>query len=174
MDAAQAAFNLNAILCNCGFFVVFNPIFTTIPASDWRRIDTDGDGLDRYDRNGDGDYDDPGDNNDLFNAMNLGYYDIGADTENIYYVPGIRGGALGTTYWPNSQVAIVNSKDNDDLTLFHEKVHEMDLRKDGDFDVKDSPHDPTNAQGARDPGNAMNYDDTGPNLTKTQCDELDP
>jgi len=174
VDAAEAAFNANALSCNCGFFVDFVPTFTTIPAKDWKKIDTDGDGWDRYDRNGDGDYDDPGDNNDAFEAMNLGYFDSSANTENIYYVPKIRGGALGVTYWPNQQVAVDNSQDNDNLTLFHEKVHELDLRKDGDFDVNDSPHDPNNAQGARDPGNAMNYDNTGPNLTRTQCSELDP
>jgi hypothetical protein len=36
---------------------------------------------------------------------------------------------LGTTYAPNGQVAVDNGEDGDDLTLYHEKVHEMDLRR---------------------------------------------
>lgn len=171
---AEDSFAKNARACTCDFYVDFVPTFTTISAADWNKIDPDGDGLDRFDRNGDGDYSDAGDNNDLFNAMNLGYFDNGAATENIYYVPKIRGGLLGVTHAPNGQVAVDNSKDHDNLTLFHEKVHEMDLRKDGDFDVEDSPHDHGNAQGARNPGNGMNYDDTGRDLTRTQCEELDP
>ncbi len=185
VQAAEDAFNLNALLCTLGYYVDFNVTITTIPLADWNKIDEDGDGLDRYDANGDGDYADDGDNNDLFNAMNEGYFDVNADTENIYYVPGIRGGAIGTTYWPNSQVAVDNSADPDDLTLAHEKVHEMDLRKDGDFDVLDGAdmndtedgvqHDATaEGQGAYGPGNIMNYGDTGPLLTNEQGENLDP
>lgn len=185
VQAAEEAFNLNALLCSLGYFVDFVVTITTIPAADWNEIDEDGDGLDRYDRNGDGDYADPGDNNDLFNAMNKGYYDVSPATENIYYVPDIRGGAMGTTYWPNSQVAINNSTDSDNLTLAHEKVHEMDLRKDGDFDVKDGAdmnatrdgvqRDTTaDGQGAYSPGNLMNYGDTGPLLSGEQGSQLDP
>ena len=103
---AENIFNLNAFLCTLPFFVDFTFEITNIPLRDWRRIDEDNDGLDRFDSNGDGDYDDPGDNNDLFNAMLLNYFDIGVNTENIYYVPSIRGGAMGVTYWPNQQVAI--------------------------------------------------------------------
>ncbi|MEW5870711.1 MAG: hypothetical protein AB1894_15670 [Chloroflexota bacterium] len=171
---AQENFDKNAESCSLPFYVHFIVIITWIPAADWGKIDTDHDGLDRYDRNKDGDYNDKGDNDDLNEAKKLGYYDSGAATENVYYVPSIRGGALGTTYAPNGQVAVDNSKDHDNQTLFHEKVHEMDLRKDGDFDVKDSPADPTNAQGARNPGNAMNYNNMGGDLTPTQGAELDP
>ncbi|MCD6283397.1 PKD domain-containing protein [bacterium] len=185
VQAAEDMFNLNALMCTLGFYVDFNLTITTIPTADWNQIDEDGDGLDRYDANGDGDYADDGDNNDLFNAMLHDYYDVSPNTENVYYVPGIRGGALGTTYWPNSQVAVDNSADPDNLTLAHEKVHEMDLRKDGDFDVKDGAdmngtkdgiqRDATaEGQGAYEPGNIMNYDDTGPLLSGTQAAELDP
>jgi hypothetical protein len=65
---AQDTFNMNALLCEMEFFIEFTPTITTIPLADWRKIDTDNDGLDRYDRNGDGDYTDAGDNNDLANA----------------------------------------------------------------------------------------------------------
>jgi len=185
VQAAEDSFNLNALLCTLGFYVDFTYEITTISTDAWGRIDEDGDGLDRYDANGDGDYADPGDNNDLFNAMNEGFYDVGANTENIYYVPGIRGGAMGTTYWPNQQVAIDNSTDSDNLTLAHEKVHEMDLRKDGDFDVLDGAdmndeedgiqRDPAaEGQGAYGSGNLLNYSDTGPLLSGTQAGELDP
>jgi len=185
VQTAEDAFNLNALLCTLGYYVDFNVTITTIPTADWNEIDEDGDGLDRYDANGDGDYADEGDNNDLFNAMVKDYYDVSANTENIYYVPSIRGGALGTTYWPNSQVAVDNSADPDNLTLAHEKVHEMDLRKDGDFDVRDGAdmndtedgvqRDATaDGQGAYGPSNIMNYDDTGPLLTEEQGQHLDP
>ena len=174
VDVAENSMNQNAWTCSLGFFVDFVPIITWIPAGDWKKIDQDSDGLDRYDRNGDGDYADRGENDDLKNAKDLGYFDNNSGTENVYYVPGIRGGALGTTYAPNGQVAVNNAADYDNQTLFHEKVHEMDLRKDGDFDVKDSPNDPANAQGARNPGNAMNYDNMGPALTPAQGGELDP
>jgi len=185
VQAAEDMFNLNALMCTLGFYVDFNLTITTIPTADWNEIDEDGDGLDRYDANGDGDYADPGDNNDLFNAMLHDYYDVSPNTENVYYVPGIRGGAMGTTYWPNSQVAVDNSTDTDNLTLAHEKVHEMDLRNDGDFDVDDGAdmndtedgiqRDPTaEGQGAYEPGNIMNYGDTGLLLSDTQAAELDP
>ncbi len=185
IQAAEDMFNANAASCTLGFYVDFVPTFTTIPQSDWDNIDEDGDGLDRYDANGDGDYADPGDNNDLFNAMNAGYYDVSANTENIYYVPGIRGGAVGSTYWPNQQVAVDNGADPDNLTLAHEKVHEMDLRGDGDFDVLDGADmddatpgvqaDPdARTQGAYQPGNIMNYGDTGTSLTGDQAQHLDP
>ncbi len=185
IQAAEDMFNVNAASCTLGFYVDFVPTFTTIPADDWNNIDEDGDGLDRYDANGDGDYDDPLDNNDLFNAMNAGYYDFSANTENIYYVPGIRGGYLGSTYWPNQQVAVDNGADPDNLTLAHEKVHEMDLRGDGDFDVHDGAdmddanpgvqRDPNaEAQGAYGPGNIMNYADTGRILSAGQAQHLDP
>lgn len=107
-----------------------------------------------------------------FNLNDEGYFDDGADTENVCYVPGIRGGALGTTYSPDGQIAVDNGSDHDNFTLFHEKIHELDLRHDGDFDVNDSPDDPDNDQGARDPHNGMNYDDMGPFLTPQQCEEL--
>jgi len=185
IQEAEDAFNGNAANCTVGFFVDFVPTFTEIPASDWNRIDGDGDGLDRYDANRDGDYDDPGDNNDLFNAMILGYYDSAPGTENIYYVPYIRGGVMGTTYWPNKQVAVDNVRDTDNLTLAHEKVHELDLRSDGDFDVLDGADmnptargiqmDPNaQAQGAYQPGNIMNYASTGRSLTANQAQHLDP
>jgi len=185
VQAAEDMFNLNALMCTLGFYVDFNLTITTIPTADWNEIDEDGDGLDRYDANGDNDYDDDGDNNDLFNAMLHGFYDVNPNTENVYYVPGIRGGALGTTYWPNSQVAVDNGADPDNLTLAHEKVHEMDLRNDGDFDVLDGAdmndtrdgiqRDPTaEAQGAYGPGNIMNYGDTGLLLSDEQAAELDP
>ena len=185
VQAAEDMFNLNALLCTLGFYVDFNLTITTIPTDDWNEIDEDGDGLDRYDANGDGDYGDEGDNNDLFNAMLHDYYDVSPNTENVYYVPGIRGGALGTTYWPNSQVAVDNGADPDNLTLAHEKVHEMDLRNDGDFDVLDGAdmndtqtgiqRDPTaEGQGAYEPGNIMNYGDTGSLLSSDQAAELDP
>ncbi len=185
VNEAQNMFNLNAFLCSLPFYVQFNLKITTIPKRDWNKIDEDGDGLDRYDSNGDGDYADPGDNNDLLNAMLEDYYDVGPNTENVYYVPSIRGGAMGTTYWPNGQVAIDNSSDSDNLTLAHEKVHEMDMRKDGDFDVEDGAdtdpsrpgvqRDPTaNAQGAYGPGNIMNYGNTGRLLTRQQGQHLDP
>ncbi|MBN1666843.1 MAG: hypothetical protein JW862_07130 [Anaerolineales bacterium] len=173
-QTAENGFNLNALTCACPFFIDFNVVVTFIPAADWEDIDEDGDGLDRWDWNGDGDYDDLFENDDLQNAKDGGYFDSNAKTENVYYVPSIRGGAMGTTYAPNGQVAVDNGEDSDGLTLFHEKVHELDLRDDGDFDVNDSPDDNGNAQGARNPGNIMNYDNTGPWLTPTQCGHLDP
>ena len=174
VKAAEDGFNLNARNCTCGFFVKFNVTITDIPADSWRDIDKDGDGLDRHDANGDGDYGDPHDHNELLNLMNLNFFDVGANTENIYYVPGIKGGWLGMTYKPNMQIAIDNSKDGDNLTLMHEKVHELDLRKDGKFDINDSPKDVGNAQGARDRDNIMNYDNTGTSLTRKQCEFLNP
>lgn len=171
---AENSFNLNALLCTLDFYISFNVEITTIPAANWSSIDEDNDGLDRWDSNGDGDYDDANENDDLQNAKDEGFYDNDPNTENIYYVPSIRGGAIGTTYAPDRQVAIDNGADPDDFTLFHEKVHELDLRKDGDFDVKDSPDDAGNAQGARNPGNVMNYDDMGPALTRPQASQLDP
>jgi len=188
VQKTQDLFDKAAMNCSLEFFIVFNLQITTISTSDWNDdIDTDGDGLDRYDRNGDGDYADDGDNNDLFNAMitDPPYYDSDPNTENIYYVPSIRGGALGTTYWPNGQVAIDNGLDSDNLTLAHEKVHELDLRKDGDFDVLDGAdmddsragiqEDPTaRAQGAYRAGNIMNYNSTGDGLTADQGQHLDP
>ena len=182
---AQDTFNLNALLCTMEFFVEFTPAITTIPLADWGKIDVDNDGLDRYDSNGDGDYTDAGDNNDLANAMGLDYYDVSAATENIYYVPDIRGGAMGTTYWPNGQVAVKDSVAGDGLTLAHEKVHEMDWRKDGDFDVKDGAdmdaskggiqRDLTaESQGAYNEGNLMNYAKTGQIIGHEQGRELDP
>jgi hypothetical protein len=181
-DAQQAenGFNLNALFCICPFFIDFNVTVETIPKSDWEKIDEDGDGLDRYDKNGDGDYDDKGENDDLQNAKDKGYYDSKAKTENVYYVPKIRntsggsGTVMGMCFGPGGQVAVNNSVDSDGLTLMHEKVHELDNRKDGDFDVKDSPDDPKNKQGAKNPGNIMNYDKTGPWLTPIQCGFLDP
>jgi PKD repeat protein len=169
---AQNAFNLNGLICTCPFFIKFDVISTTITITDWQKIDTDNDGLDRFDANGDGDFTDPGENDDLQSAKDLGYFDNGATTANIYYVPGIRGGALGTTYPPGGQAAVHNHADHDGWTLFHELVHVLDLMKDGDFDVLDSPDDPTNSQGAQDPLNAMNYDKMGPFLTAKQCNEL--
>ena len=182
---AEDMFNLNAAHCTFGFYVDFVPTFTEIPVSDWLVIDEDDDGLDRFDANGDGDYADPGDNNDLFNAMSLGYYDSTPSTENIYYVPYMRGLLSGATYWPNRQIAIDNFRDLDNLTLAHEKVHEMDLRKDGDFDVLDGADmnhiapgiqmDPdAEAQGAYQAGNIMNYASTGRSLTEDQAKHLDP
>jgi len=55
VQAAEDAFNLNALLCTLGYYVDFNVTITTIPLADWNDIDEDGDGLDRYDANGDGD-----------------------------------------------------------------------------------------------------------------------
>jgi hypothetical protein len=182
VDTFENGFNSNAFSCSCGFFIDVHVTFHTITKSDWKKIDQDNDGLDRYDRNKDGDYADDGDNNDLFNAMNLDYYepDMDGKTENVYYVPSIRntsssgGTVIGMTFSPNGQVAVNNSADSDNLTLFHEKVHEMDYRDDGDFDVDDSPDDDKNAQGAQNPGNIMNYGNMGTNLTPTQCGFLDP
>jgi PKD repeat protein len=173
-DVAQAqnAFNLNGLICTCPFFIKFDVVSTTIPITDWLKIDTDKDGLDRFDANGDGDFTDAGENDDLQSAKDLGYFDNGAGTANIYYVPGIFGGALGTTYAPGGQAAVHNHADHDGWTLFHELVHVLDLMKDGDFDVLDSPQDPTNSQGARNPLNAMNYGKMGPFLTAKQCNEL--
>ncbi|MEM7127914.1 MAG: PKD domain-containing protein [Chloroflexota bacterium] len=169
---AEAAFNLNGLICTCPFFVKFGTKTTDIPPADWAKIDKDNDGLDRYDRNNDGDFEDEGDNDDPKVAKDLGYFDNGADTLNIYYVPKIRGNALGVTYAPDGQAAVNNNADHDNWTLFHELIHALDLAKDGDFDVDDSPDDDGNAQGSRNPLNGMNYRQMGPFLTATQCAEL--
>lgn len=170
-DVAQAqnAFNLNGLICTCPFFIKFDVVSTTIPITDWQKIDPHGDGLDRTDTNRDGDFDDPQDRNDPKGAQDLGYFDNEA---NIYYVPSIRDGALGMTYPPDGQAAVHNNADHDGWTLFHELVHVLDLKQDGDFDVLDSPDDPQNTQGASDPLNAMNYGNMGPFLTEKQCNEL--
>jgi PKD repeat protein len=173
-DVAQAqnAFNLNGLICTCPFFLQFDVASTTIPLTDWQQIDTDNDGLDRYDANGDGDYGDPGENDDLKNAKDLGYFDSGVNTANVYIVPGIYGGALGATYPPDGQAAVHSHADHNGWMLFHELVHLLDLMRDGDFDVLDSPDDPENGQGAKEPLNAMNHDNMGPFLSAKQCNEL--
>ncbi len=92
---------------------------------------------------------------------------------------------MGTCYPPNGQVAVKNSVDSDDLTLAHEKVHEMDWRKDSDFDVEDGADmdalktgiqkDPTaDSQGVYNDGNLMNYAKTGQIIGHEQGRELDP
>lgn len=173
-NLAELAFNLNALSCTLDFYVDIVVIITVIPKATWKTIDADGDGLDRVDNNGDGDYTDPGEHDEVQKLKDAGFFDSAPATENVYYVPNLEQGALGMTYAPNGQVAVNNSKDGDNLTFFHEKVHELDLRKDGDFDVNDSPDDPANAQGALNPGNAMNYDNMGTGLTPAQGQELDP
>ncbi|MFW6063869.1 MAG: hypothetical protein ACOC9V_06790 [Chloroflexota bacterium] len=172
VEQLEVGLNANAFLCHCDYYIDIDLVTTTIPITDWRKIDEQGNGLDRLDRDGDGEYDGKGEYNDLDNAKDEGYFDDGDDTENVYYVPGISSGALGVTYSPDGQIGVDNDADHDNLTLFHEKVHELDLRKDGDFDVHDSPDDPNNDQGARDPDNIMNYEDTGYGLTPEQCEEL--
>lgn len=154
---AQQAFNLNGLICACPFFIRFDVISTTIPITDWRQIEPTGDGLDR----------------DAINAAKAeGHFTGSGNTASIYYAPGIRGGALGMTYAPDGQAAVDNSRDHDGWTLFHELVHVLDLKKDGKFDVRDSPDDSNNEQGARNPLNAMNYANMGPFLTPQQCKEL--
>lgn len=159
VDAAEAGFNLNAALCICGFYIDFAVIITYIPRSDWDQIDPDGDGLD---------------DEEMAKAREMGYFDDSTNTENVYYFPGFSDGSLGATFPPDGQVVVDNGEDTDNLTLFHEKVHELDLRADGDFDVLDSPDDEGNNQGARNPGNIMNYDHTGVLMTPAQCQFLDP
>ncbi len=83
---------------------------------------------------------------------------------NAYYVPdNALGGALGL--WDRSENAIFidDNADFDNLTLPHELIHELSKSK-----VKDSPVDNAAAQGARTPGNIMNYDNTGENISENQ------
>jgi hypothetical protein len=78
----------------------------------------------------------------------LGYFDPVSDTITIYYVPGIGRGALGETYAPSGQAAVDNTRDYDGWTLFHELLRVLDRRKDGDFDLHNSPDVPNDVQSA--------------------------
>ena len=81
---------------------------------------------------------------------------------NIYYVPTctLPRGVLGQ--WVRGVgIFIDDGKDFDNLTLAHEVVHEL-----SGSGVKDN--EAGAAQGATRPGNIMNYDDTGDDLTPQQ------
>ncbi len=154
-DVAKAneIFTRNAANCHCDAFLSLVASIRSISADDWDDIDDDDDGL----------FDDD-------EADELPE-DASAVT-NVYYTPGFDGdvddgnteGIMGTTT-DNSGVAVNNASDPDNRTLAHELAHDLSNEQ-----VVDSPADDDNDQGARDPGNLMNYDDTGDDLTETQCD----
>ncbi len=150
---ANEIFTRNAANCHCDAFISLVASIRSISADDWDNIDDDDDGL----------FDD-GEADELPEDASA--------VSNVYYTPGFDGdvddgnteGIMGTTT-ENSGVAVNNASDPDNRTLAHELAHDLSNEQ-----VVDSPADDDNDQGARDPGNLMNYDDTGDDLTETQCD----
>ena len=104
--------------------------------------------------------------------------DDNASTINVYYVPRIdynyrdpktgrmiTVNALGVS-WEGDKpgIAIDNSLDFDNRTLAHELAHQLSNNR-----VVDQGKPNANVQGANTPGNLMNYDFTGDDLTRVQA-----
>ncbi|GEM_PF-6428208 len=156
VNEASNVFNGAAALSHCPFWLNWTINFHSISAADWTaKIDVG---------TGTPNLLDPAEETNLKNN-----FSGNAQCVQIWYVPDIapRGGKniLGLSYPNNGGLAINNRRDRDNLTLGHELAHQLSGNA-----VKDQPDDDGNAQGARDAGNIMNYDRTGRNMTKTQCE----
>lgn len=85
---------------------------------------------------------------------------------NIYYVPTCTLPRRAVGRWVRGVgIFVDDGKDFDDLTLAHEMTHEL-----SDSSVEDSPAREAQDQGGREPGNIMNYNDTGTDISSTQGD----
>lgn len=162
---AQRALTVNRGACLPAFDLQVE--VTEVPAAAWAALDADGDGFDRWDANGDGEFSGAADSDDLAAAAAAGYADAAPGTINVYYVPRVRGApALAAT---GDALALAGTQHDsaqyDGWALFHLLMHALDLRADSDRDLAHVP-------GA--PGNALNVDLPGPFLTPEQCAALNP
>ncbi len=154
---AEDKFNKNAEACRSQYRHVYIVEINHISESEWdiKVPDSDIEGTEGV----------PGEEEDN-QRKNLISQNTWERWVNVYYVPDSSFVGMG---WHTDNVIFI--KDNDDFdnrTLFHELVHEFSRSA-----VKDSPADNAAAQGARTPGNIMNYDNTGDNITSTQGGLID-
>lgn len=161
---ANLIFTKVADNCNCKFYINFVlKSVTTLTAGQWGAVDIDGDSVvDVDDKPGEA----PFDEGDALNSN----HPASAGCIPVYYVPGLGGTTMGmTTESPTTRSVMVNNAmDDDNRTLAHELVHRL-----GKNMTVDQGHADAADQGADTPGNLMNYDNTGDDLSKKQCEEME-
>jgi len=177
VDYAENIFNTAAENCNCPHYVNFTFFYQEIAQDVWQGI-TEFSGMDI------GEEDDVIEEDEMEDiASALVAYD---GCIQVFYVPQLEvddeTGAADpngvTMGWsdisPTEYIVVDNSRDaGDDMTMAHELLHMMSgntvLDGHNANATAQEQNDSIN-QGAEQPGNLMNYDEPGENITKNQCD----
>lgn len=176
VNYAEEIFNAAAENCNCPHYVNFTFFHQEIARDVWQGI-TEFSGMDF---GGEDDVLEEDEIEDI--ALTLGAID---GCLQVFYIPQLEvddetadadpnGYTIGWSDMnPTEYIVVDNSRDADDnLTLAHELLHMMSGNNVLDGHNPDAtPQEQNDSinQGAEQPGNLMNYDDTGEGITQNQC-----